>query len=807
VFKEKRGDQMKGKRSAIKIFLAFILLFQMVACTSHKSATSNGTTTSGNPIIERTVTETQIGELDIPKGDSLYRAQASPDGKRIACEVESPDGYYLVVDGVPGKSSWMPLQPIANWGYFSPDSQHIVYTIGASQGIVVDGVEKDYEYIDGPYYTGDGKHMVYSAKVDGKLNRLVIDGVEQIVPYDRIAKFAISPDGTQIAYVAEESNNMYVAVVNGVPGIPFYWSGALTFRIIFSPDGKHVAYSTKYYVFLDGILGRGYDLIDGESLIFSSNNSLAFFAMSDGQWHLFVNELQYNAISTNQLDEFPVFNKDGSRIAFYVESELYIGNNKITLKHPITGNDVPTNYHPRNDSVVFSGDGTRVACAFDYFKPGSLDNTKSWERIAVDGDVGAEYPLVGNPAFSPDGKYVAYGTANFVIVDATEGKNYDYIVLPASAGVPFQGSGMFTDNFPQSFHGAPVFDNATQFHYIGIKDNKIFYVTEQIKDNLTTTSTLIQTPVTTWDKTFGGAGFDSGNSVIQSADGGFVITGFAEGSGLRAGEFWLIKTDGNGNKLWDKTFGGAGTSPGNSIIQSADGGFVIIGSIVSYGPNNINGDVWLMKTDSNGNKLWDKTFGGAASDVGYSVIQTTDGGFVIVGDTRSFGAGSGDVWLIKTDGNGNKLWDKTFGGTGTDWGYSVIQTSDGSLVIVGSTAVTDIGPQDIWVIKTTSDGNKLWDKKFGGNYRDIGNSLFPSADGGFVIVGDTKSFGDGGDDVWLIKIDGSGNKVWDKTFGGTYNDVVKSATQSKDGGFMFTGQTGIADSWEDRTDLWLIKVN
>jgi hypothetical protein len=214
-----------------------------------------------------------------------------------------------------------------------------------------------------------------------------------------------------------------------------------------------------------------------------------------------------------------------------------------------------------------------------------------------------------------------------------------------------------------------------------------------------------------------------------------------------------------------------------------------------------------MKTDSNGNKLWDKTFGGAASDVGYSVIQTTDGGFVIVGDTRSFGAGSGDVWLIKTDGNGNKLWDKTFGGTGTDWGYSVIQTSDGSLVIVGSTAVTDIGPQDIWVIKTTSDGNKLWDKKFGGNYRDIGNSLFPSADGGFVIVGDTKSFGDGGDDVWLIKIDGSGNKVWDKTFGGTYNDVVKSATQSKDGGFMFTGQTGIADSWEDRTDLWLIKVN
>jgi hypothetical protein len=302
-----------------------------------------------------------------------------------------------------------------------------------------------------------------------------------------------------------------------------------------------------------------------------------------------------------------------------------------------------------------------------------------------------------------------------------------------------------------------------------------------------------------WFKTFGGSGNDEGWSVQQTSDGGFILLGRKESFGAGGFDVWLIKTDADGNKLWEKTFGGRYSEWSSSVRQTSDGGFIIVGDTWSFGA----GDVWLIKTDANGNEQWEKTFGGRYPDRGRSVRQTSDGGFIIVGYTESFGAGWADVWLIKTDADGNKLWDRTFGGSDWDDGWSVQQTSDGGFIIVGETTSFGAGWADVWLIKTDADGNKLWDRTFGGSDWDWGFSVQQTSDGGFILVGYTESFGAGWADVWLIKTDADGNKLWDRTFGGSSYDYGYSVQQTSDGGFIIVGETTSFGAGE--ADVLLIK--
>jgi len=275
-----------------------------------------------------------------------------------------------------------------------------------------------------------------------------------------------------------------------------------------------------------------------------------------------------------------------------------------------------------------------------------------------------------------------------------------------------------------------------------------------------------------WDKILEGGYWDVAHSVKQTTDGGYILAGGTFSLETDDWNIWLVKTYPNGNKEWDRTFVGEnnnGWDKAYSVQQTSEGGYILVGYTCNGPRDSGDYDVWLIKTDSNGNKEWDKTFGGDGSDRGDSVQQTTDGGYIIAGGTKSYGVDDCDVWLLKTDSNGNRQWDKTFEGDGAD---SVQQTSDGGYIIIGSTsAPIDTGDLNAWfatmdalLIKTDSEGNEEWDKTFGGDNKDKARSVQQTTDSGYIIAGSTESYGVGDEDAWLVKTDSNGNKQWDKTF-------------------------------------------
>jgi len=310
-------------------------------------------------------------------------------------------------------------------------------------------------------------------------------------------------------------------------------------------------------------------------------------------------------------------------------------------------------------------------------------------------------------------------------------------------------------------------------------------------------------PYMLWSRTFGGAGYDNGNSIQQTSDGGYIIVGRTTSSDTGEFDVYLIKTDTYGNLSWAKTYGGSNWDGGYSVQVTSDGGYIIAGRTNSFGAGYK--DVYLIKTDQNGDTLWTKTYGGPDEELGFSVQQTSDGGYIIAGYTRSFGAGSADAYLIKTDDQGEILWTKTYGGTNSDVVLSVQQISDGGYIIAGSTSSFGSGNMDVYLIKTDENGNTIWTRTYGGEDLDSGHSVRQTSEGGYIITGSTSSYGSGVVDVYLIKTDANGDTLWTKTYGGANTDKGYSVQQTSDGGYIIVGYTNSfgAGSY----DVYLIKTD
>jgi hypothetical protein len=306
-----------------------------------------------------------------------------------------------------------------------------------------------------------------------------------------------------------------------------------------------------------------------------------------------------------------------------------------------------------------------------------------------------------------------------------------------------------------------------------------------------------------WQNDYGGSYNELGYAGFQTSDGGYLILGSTYSYGAGEFDIYLIKTDAAGGTVWTRTYGGSLTEYGYDVQPTTDGGFILVGSTKSSGSGKK--DIYLIKTDSLGAPSWSKTYGGAEDDEGWSVRATTDNGYIICGTTSSFGAGYGDLYLIKIDSIGDTLWTRAFGGTGGESGMAVREIPGSGYIAIGSTGTFGEGYSSMYVVRADTDGDSLWATTYGGSKSDMGNSVEITSDGGFVLIGSTASFGAGYTDAYLVKTDSIGNLEWQKEFGGTEDDRAYSVCLTRDGGYIIAGTTGSSGAGE--LDAFVVKTD
>jgi hypothetical protein len=316
----------------------------------------------------------------------------------------------------------------------------------------------------------------------------------------------------------------------------------------------------------------------------------------------------------------------------------------------------------------------------------------------------------------------------------------------------------------------------------------------------------VLTPARTQVITIGGPSNEEARSIIRTTDGGYAVAGFTRSFGAGNADVYVVKLDGSGNIQWTRTIGGSIQDWGYSIIQTTDGGYAVAGYTGSFGAGW--SDVYVVKLDGSGNIQWTRTIGGGNDDSGFSIIQTTDGGYAVAGKTNSFGAGQSDVYVVKLDGSGNIQWTRTIGGRISDEGNSIIQTSDGGYAVAGWSASFGAGSGDVYVLKLDGSGNLQWTRTIGGRNVDYGYSIIQTTDGGYAVAGYTSSVDDGSvvyDNVYVVKLDGSGNLQWTRTIGGGSKDYGYSIIQTTDGGYAVAGYTESFGA--GKKDVYVVKLN
>lgn len=269
--------------------------------------------------------------------------------------------------------------------------------------------------------------------------------------------------------------------------------------------------------------------------------------------------------------------------------------------------------------------------------------------------------------------------------------------------------------------------------------------------------------------TYGNIGNEEGRQIIATSDGGYAVVGSTSSSCSGNSDMLLIKIDSLGAFEWSAIYGSIQTDRANSIDTTIDGGFIIAGYTNGLGAGAY--DALLVKTDANGSQEWIKTFGGTDWDLAHSVQTTIDSGFIVAGETYSFGNGSNDAWLIKTDKDGNQTWSKTIGGNGEDAANEIKQTADSGYIFTGYSSSFGSFEPSIWLVKTDQTGDTIWTRTYGGDSLDIGYSVIENAlDTTYTIGGSVQSMGAGGHDLYLFKTDATGNMIWDDIIGGPDNE-------------------------------------
>lgn len=354
-----------------------------------------------------------------------------------------------------------------------------------------------------------------------------------------------------------------------------------------------------------------------------------------------------------------------------------------------------------------------------------------------------------------------------------------------------------------------------------------------------------------WGIALGGPEDDYANCVVQTQDGSYFIAGETMSLGgdvlcnHGGDDVWVVKLDAMGAFLWSGCLGGSGSDAASSVVQTADGGYAVLGNTFSTDgdvtANHGAADIWLVKLDASGGIEWQRSYGGADEEYSGSIALTDDGGFVLTGNSGSADGdvsgnhGGQDVWVAKLDGTGGVEWQGSFGGTDNDHGFSVSQAADGGYLVAGSTVSNDgdvsgaHGGIDAWVFKLDANGDLQWQRALGGVLWDDARSMDPTDDGGCIVAGLAySSDGDvsgahGGSDAWVVKLDGSGAIEWQRALGGSMIDKACSVEQLDDGDYLVTaasasvdgdasgGQVGLYDFWFMKLDptgdpIWQKKV-
>lgn len=332
---------------------------------------------------------------------------------------------------------------------------------------------------------------------------------------------------------------------------------------------------------------------------------------------------------------------------------------------------------------------------------------------------------------------------------------------------------------------------------------------------------LGQSPTIEWEKRIGGEEPEVALSISQTTDGGYITAGYFQNSNNYGYDFWIVKTDPYGIMEWDKIFGGPYYNDmATSIQQTVDGGYIVAGN-KGFGQWEGQSEFWIIKLDGQGNVEWEKVLGGFQNERAYSIVQNSDGGYIVVGSANSNNGdvsgnhGGSDYWAVRLDSFGNVLWQKCFGGSGNDHANDVKQTADGGFVIAGGSWSNDgdvtvnNGNYDYWIIKIDENANLEWQKSFGGSDYDEALSILQTTNGGYIIAGVSySSDGDvngnlGNSDYWVVKLNESGNLEWKKNYGGKQRDGVANVLQTADGGFILAGNSTFSENESYSTPLIL----